>query len=124
MINSEYVSYAAYQKNCYLVFFSDYAENVLYSDFLAHVKDTMDSYRIKECELGYSNVGMYKCYNAFFLKNVILVMIFIFVEIVLAAQIVSAVPIFVKNPTISGTFLIAKKNIMRNYWKLISAHIR
>ena len=66
MVNSEYVSYAAYQKNCYLTFFSDYAENVLYSDFLAHVKDTMDSYRIKECELGYSNIGMYKCYNTFY----------------------------------------------------------
>ena len=66
MVNSEYCNYTAYMKNSYLCYFADYGENILYSYVLAHVKDSMDCARFKECELCYELVGGYKCYQTFF----------------------------------------------------------
>lgn len=43
LVNSEYVNHCATAKNCYLIFTADECENVLYSEYLLHDKDLMDS---------------------------------------------------------------------------------
>ncbi|MFH0806388.1 MAG: hypothetical protein V1885_01540 [Candidatus Brennerbacteria bacterium] len=66
MENSEYTSAVAHVKNCYLIFWADYCENVLYSTFLNALKDSLDCYRMKDGELCYEDVGCNKCYRTFF----------------------------------------------------------
>ncbi len=66
LVDTEYTNYAAYQKNCYLTYYSDYANNVLYAMFIAHVNDSMDCYRIRDSELCYEATGCYKSSRVFF----------------------------------------------------------
>lgn len=66
MTNSEYTNSVSHLKNCYLTFWADYCENVLYSSFLNALKDSADCYRMKESELCYEVVGGNKCYHTFF----------------------------------------------------------
>ncbi len=68
--NSEYASYCSRLKNCYLVFFADYCERVLYSSFLANVRDSADCYRMKECDLSYGTVGGYRSSRTFYCEEV------------------------------------------------------
>lgn len=63
---SQYVNYASQLKNCYLLYFADYAENSCYSSFLNGLKDSSDCYRIRESELCYGSIGIYKCFRAVF----------------------------------------------------------
>ena len=65
-VQSDYTNATAYSKNCYMTFWSDFSENVLYSTFLHTLKDSIDCYRMKECELCYELVGGHKCYKTFF----------------------------------------------------------
>jgi hypothetical protein len=62
-INSEYVNYTAYQRNSYLAYFGDYAENVLYTTFFAHIREIVDCYYIQDSELCYESIGGNKLYN-------------------------------------------------------------
>ncbi|MDO8664206.1 MAG: hypothetical protein Q7K44_01495 [Candidatus Liptonbacteria bacterium] len=64
--NSEYCNAVAHLKNCYLIFWADYCENVFYSRFLNKLKDSLDCYRMKDSELCYGDVGCNKCYRTFF----------------------------------------------------------
>lgn len=63
LVNTNYLNYASYLKNCYGIFFADYAENAYYCDFLNTIKDCSDCYRIRDSELCFDSVGMYKCYG-------------------------------------------------------------
>lgn len=81
LINTSYTNYSSYLKNCYGLFFADYAENSAYCDFLNTIKDSADSLRIRDSELCYDCVGIYKsfgctscdecdnCVNLLFSKN-------------------------------------------------------
>lgn len=64
--NSQYVNYSSQLKNCYLLYFADYAENSCYSSFLNGLKDSSDCYRIRDSELCYGSVGIYKCFRTVF----------------------------------------------------------
>jgi len=64
--NSKYVSGTAYQRNCYMNFWADYCENVFYSSYEDHLKDSVDCFRMKDSELCYESVGCNKCYRVFF----------------------------------------------------------
>ncbi|MBP9802959.1 MAG: hypothetical protein KBD14_01475 [Candidatus Pacebacteria bacterium] len=63
LVNTNYTNYSSYLKNSYSLFFADYAENSLYSQFLNTMKDTSDCLRIRESELCYDSVGLYKCFG-------------------------------------------------------------
>lgn len=58
MKNSDYSNAIAFSKNCYLVFWADYCENVFHSSVLNEVKDSMDLLRIYKTELSYESVGI------------------------------------------------------------------
>ena len=63
LVNSNYTNYSSYLKNTYALFFADYAEDSVYSEFLNTIKDTADSFRIRESELCYDSVGIMKCFG-------------------------------------------------------------
>ncbi len=65
-VNSNYVSACGPIKNCYLTYWADYCENVIYSSYLNGLKTSSDCYRMKDSELCYESVGCNKCYRTFF----------------------------------------------------------
>jgi len=67
--NSEYVNGAAFNKNCYLVFVSDYNEDCSYSYGLMRSKNTFDCFNCSECELCYECINCTKCYQASFSED-------------------------------------------------------
>ncbi len=69
LVNSEYVNHAGYAKNCYLIFNSDYCENVYYGTIVTHDKDCMDAFGLGEAELCYEVVMSGKCYRTFFSED-------------------------------------------------------
>ncbi|MES2930942.1 MAG: hypothetical protein V4665_04130 [Patescibacteria group bacterium] len=66
LVNSPYVNAAAYQKDCFMVFNADYGERNAYCMVYAHVSESLDGYRIKNSELCYECIGIYKCYRCIF----------------------------------------------------------
>jgi hypothetical protein len=66
LVNSPYVNAAAYQKDCFMVFNADYGEKSAYSMVLAHIKECLDCYRIKNSELCYECTGIYKSYKCIY----------------------------------------------------------
>ena len=64
--NSEYSNGIGWSKDCYLVFFADYCENVYYSSLLNGLKYSADCLRAQESELCYECIGINKCYNTYF----------------------------------------------------------
>ncbi len=69
LVNSEYVNHCATAKNCYLIFTADECENVLYSEYLLHNKDLMDSTMTGGSELCYGLVNSGPCYRTFFSED-------------------------------------------------------
>ncbi|MFH0820795.1 MAG: hypothetical protein V1908_03405 [Candidatus Peregrinibacteria bacterium] len=61
--NAEYTNYAGKNKNCYMLFDSDYNWDCYYSMGTNKSRNCMDNYRIKESELCYECVDCVKCYN-------------------------------------------------------------
>lgn len=51
--NSDYTNCVSNNKNCYLVFTSDFNENCLYSNWLEHCRDSMDSFKLNNSEQAY-----------------------------------------------------------------------
>lgn len=64
--NSEYSNALGWCKDCYLVFWADYCENVFYSSILNKLKSSVDCLRGFYSELCYESVGIKKCYRTFF----------------------------------------------------------
>lgn len=65
--NCDYSNCIAYSKNCYLVSWADYCENVYFSSILNGAKDTADSLRIfTGSELCYESIGIDKSYRIFY----------------------------------------------------------
>ncbi len=60
---SEYNNYSLYLKNCYMIFGSWRCEDVAYSQRVVDVKDSLDSLRLNQCELGYEDVYCTQCHH-------------------------------------------------------------
>ncbi len=69
LVNSEYVNHVGHCKNCYLVFDTDYAENVLYATIANRCKDSMDLKLVESSELCYEDVNCDRCFNTFFSED-------------------------------------------------------
>lgn len=67
--NSEYTNSIAWSKNCYMVFWADYCENVYYSSILKEAKYLLDCLRVSTSELCYESEGLHKCYQTFYSKE-------------------------------------------------------
>ena len=65
-VNTEYVNMAGWVKNCYMVTYSDYCENVIYGSFVNHSKDSIDNLMGKQLELCYETINCSQCYNTSF----------------------------------------------------------
>ncbi|MDP3971245.1 MAG: hypothetical protein Q8P90_06190 [bacterium] len=71
--NSDFVNFANYCKNCYLVYGATDSENCLYTWRLYHSKDSLDGTHMNKSELGYYGINVDNIYNSSFLykcKNV------------------------------------------------------
>lgn len=64
--NCEYANGVAWCKDCYLVFWADYCDNVYYSSLLNGLKSSLDCIRGYNSELSYESIGFSRCYNLFF----------------------------------------------------------
>ena len=64
--NSEYSNALAWSKDCYLVFWADFCDNVYYSSILNGLKHSLDCIRGWESELCYDCIGFIKHYRVFF----------------------------------------------------------
>ena len=64
--NSDYTNMVSYLKNCHMVTYSDFGENITYGSFVNHSKDSVDNLMIEQCELCYEDVNCNKCFQTFF----------------------------------------------------------
>ena len=64
--NCEYSNSIAYSKNCTLVVWADFCENVCHSAILNGLKFSSDCIRGFSSELCYESIGFSRCYNMFF----------------------------------------------------------
>jgi len=65
-VNSEYSNMTSYLKNCYMVTYSDYGENLIYGSFVNYCKDSIDNLMGKQLELCYETINCNECYRIFF----------------------------------------------------------
>jgi len=56
LVNSDYINHAGDCKNCYLIFNGDHNENVLYSNTVVYLKDSMDTIMTGGAELCYEDI--------------------------------------------------------------------
>ena len=66
LVNSDYTNMAGWLKNCYMVTYSDYGENLIYGSFVNYSKDSVDNLMGKQLELCYETINCNQCYNTFF----------------------------------------------------------
>ncbi|HLP86598.1 MAG TPA: hypothetical protein VK153_01855 [Candidatus Paceibacterota bacterium] len=66
LINCKYNNGLGYCKDCYMIFWADYCENVFYSAILNTLKHSSDCIRGYFSELCYESVGFSRCYRTFF----------------------------------------------------------
>ena len=64
--NCDYVNSTAWSKDCYLIFWADYCENVYYSTLINNLKNSLDSIRGFDSELCYESVGFNRSYRLFY----------------------------------------------------------
>ncbi len=67
--NSDYVNYAGFNKNCYMIFDSDYNQDCYYSLGLNKGKSSIDCLRSKECERCYECVDCYRSYGLYYSQD-------------------------------------------------------
>jgi hypothetical protein len=68
-IESEYVNGAAFNKNCYMLFVSDYNEDSFYSYAAFNCHTSCDLLNCSECEMCYECVTCTKCYQTLFSED-------------------------------------------------------
>ena len=61
-MNSEYVNFAGWNKNSYLIFDSDYNEDCSYSNVIKHSKDCIDCSYVSTSQLCHECVDCTDCY--------------------------------------------------------------
>jgi len=64
--NCDYVNSTGSSKDCYLIFWADFCENVYYSSLLNTLKNSSDCIRGYSSELCYESVGFSRCYRMFY----------------------------------------------------------
>jgi hypothetical protein len=64
--NSDYTNMVSWVKNCYMITYGDYNENLIYGSFVNHSKDSNDNLMGNQLELCYETVNCNKCYRTFF----------------------------------------------------------
>jgi len=67
--NSHYVNFAGSNKNCFMIFDSDYNEDSLYSNVLKHSRSCMDCSYIFNSELCYECIDCSQCYALSYSQN-------------------------------------------------------
>ena len=67
--NCKYVSFAGNNKNCYLIFDSDYNEDSYFSNVLKHSKNCIDCSYVNNSELCYQCIDGDNCYNLQYSEN-------------------------------------------------------
>ncbi len=67
--NSDYVNYAGFNKDCYMIFDADYNESCYYSVGLNKSKMSADLLRSKECELCYECVDCFRSYRLLYSQD-------------------------------------------------------
>lgn len=68
-INSDYTNFTLNSKDCYLCVGTTNSEEVLYSNFVRDVRNTLDSTFCYESELIYYGMDLTRCYHCFYSKN-------------------------------------------------------
>ncbi|MFA6274258.1 MAG: hypothetical protein WC662_03800 [Candidatus Paceibacterota bacterium] len=64
--NCTYANALAWCKDCFMIFWADFCENVYYSSLLNTLKHSVDCVRGFFSELCYESIGLGKCYRTFF----------------------------------------------------------
>src|SRR3989338_342823 len=67
--NCEFANYAGRCKNGYLISAAWVNEDCYYCRWVFYSKNSVDSYKIRECEIAYSDSDCQKCYNTHFSYN-------------------------------------------------------
>ncbi|MCF7812720.1 hypothetical protein K9M59_03975 [Candidatus Gracilibacteria bacterium] len=67
--NAEFVNYAGWNQNCYLIFDSDHNQDCYYLVHAFYNKNCADSFYINRCELCYECITSYDCYDCRFLQD-------------------------------------------------------
>jgi hypothetical protein len=65
-VNSEYCNYCTDNKDCYLMFGSDFNENSAYATHSINCRESFDLYYVMNLELSYETVDSSNCYKVFF----------------------------------------------------------
>ncbi len=68
-INSDYTNFTLNSKDCYMCVGTTSSEEVLYSNFVRDVKNTIDSTFCYESELIYYGIDLTRCYHCLYAKN-------------------------------------------------------
>jgi hypothetical protein len=66
VVNSDYTHMVSYLKNCYMVSYADYGENLTYGSFVNNSRDSVDNLMMDQVELCYESVNCIRCYKTFF----------------------------------------------------------
>jgi hypothetical protein len=64
--NCDHANALAWSKDCFMIFWADFCENVYYSSLLNTLKHSLDCVRGYFSELCYESIGLGKCYKTFF----------------------------------------------------------
>ncbi|MEI8230249.1 MAG: hypothetical protein WCG83_03845 [Candidatus Peregrinibacteria bacterium] len=67
--NSEYINYASYLKNCYLVFHTSFCEDCMYSVGIKRSKNLVDCLYTYDSERCYECTNCWNCYDVRFSEN-------------------------------------------------------
>jgi hypothetical protein len=67
--NSDYTNHAGKNKNCYLIFDSDYNWDCFYGYSMNSSRNCMDSYRLDSCELCYECIDCTNCYSCNYVQD-------------------------------------------------------
>jgi hypothetical protein len=71
MENSDYCNCASKNKNCYLLFSTNYCEDCYYGSWVNHSKDSVDNLVIENCELCYECIDCRDCFKLQYCQNCI-----------------------------------------------------
>lgn len=63
LVNSDYIHYAGWSKNCYLIMHADYCENCMYGYGFKKDLGCVDGFYNLHSELCYDSVDVHKCYG-------------------------------------------------------------
>ncbi len=66
LVNSDYTNMVGWLKNCYMVTYSDYGENLVHGSFVNHSKDSVDNLMGLNLELCYETINCSQCYKTMF----------------------------------------------------------